>query len=58
MQVLLAPRMNWCCLFVLTWAAVNGLFAAIVILHYIRSVRMEADRRHPPPGTDDRPGQD
>jgi hypothetical protein len=50
--------MKWCCLFVWTWAAVNGLFVAIVILHYLRSVRMEADRRHPPPGTDDRPGQD
>jgi hypothetical protein len=50
--------MNACCWFVITWAVVNGLFAAVVILHYLRTVRMEADRRHAPPGPDDRPSQD
>lgn len=50
--------MTYCCAFVVLWAAVNGLFGAVVIYHYIRTVRMEAERRHPPPGTDDRPSQD
>lgn len=50
--------MTWCCLFVYLWAAVNALFAGIVILAYLRTARMEADRRHAPPGTGDRPSQD
>lgn len=50
--------MNACCLFFYAWAAVNGIFAAMVIVYYLRAVRMDADRRHAPPGPDNRPSQD